>query len=117
MERAALAHAHRAKNVAGVSITYKRDTTSFAFIAWLATNTSARDGAEAIVPITSERDYMIMAMDLGELGVPQRGDRILQTINGEDREYEVTPPSNGDPCWTYQGNSESMFRVYTRRVD
>jgi hypothetical protein len=84
--------------------------------AWIGTNTTSRDGSDAIVPVSSDRDYLLYTMDLSTLGVPQRGDRITETINGTVCVYEAMPPDGQTACWAYQGHSQAMIRIYTKRV-
>ncbi len=116
-QRGALAHARFAKKVDGVEVIYRRDVMDRPLTAWIGTVSSTRSSESAIVPVTSDRDYLFQTTDLSEFGIPQRGDRIIETINGESCSYEVLPPDNGDPCWTYQGHSQAMIRVYTKRME
>ncbi len=110
------AHARFAKKADGVSVVYGRGLVTKSLTAWIGTNNFSRDQSTAIVPISSDRDYLLYTMDLGELGVPQRGDRITETINGVVCVYEATPTADGNPCWVYQGHSQAMTRIYTKRV-
>jgi len=76
------------------------------------------DGAGGVVRHVS-RDYLVRAadVDFGAGAVePARGDRIVQTIGGVERTFEVLGPGNDEPDWRYSDPSHVTVRLHTREV-
>lgn len=70
---------------------------------------------------TEARDYLILAADLvlpgAGLTLPQRGDRIRETIGtGAAVIYEVMAPGD-EPAWRYSDAYRQTLRIHTKQVD
>jgi hypothetical protein len=67
---------------------------------------------------SSSRDYLITAADLvfdSEQVEPAAGDRIIETLAGVDRAFEVMPQA-GAPAFAYSDQSNLTLRVHTKYV-
>lgn len=65
------------------------------------------------------QDWIVPAADLriaGELEEPARHDRIYETSGGVTREYEVLPPSDGEPPWRWSDPYRTLLRIHTKLV-
>lgn len=100
------------------SITYRRGSASVALTAVIGETQFVQEVDEAVIAQWRGRDYFIAVADLmlgGETVTPQSGDRITQTVNGTEKEYEVAGASP-EPCYRYTGPDEATFRVHTKQV-
>lgn len=106
----------RAAQVAGVSVTYTRGTTS-ATVAALVGRTvfaSQLDGGPRIE--FGDRDYLIEAADLTTFGEPQIGDRITEVVGSTTRVWEIKTPGTGEPAWRWSDPQHTRYRVHTTQV-
>ena len=68
---------------------------------------------------TESRDYLIAAADLvldGQRTEPQRGDRIVDTLNGQSITIEVLAPGD-EACFRYSDPFRITLRIHTKLVD
>jgi hypothetical protein len=75
-------------------------------------------GAGMVVQETS-RDYIIQVADLvlptaGQI-VPQRGDKITETIAGQSLIYEVLAPA-GQQVWRWGDDFGKTYQIHTKKV-
>jgi hypothetical protein len=64
------------------------------------------------------RDFIITAADLvldGDVVLPERGDRIKETVGSQTLVYEVVGPGN-EPCWRWSDPYRLALRVHTKQV-
>lgn len=61
------------------------------------------------------RDFLIDAAAIAVFGLPDRADRIDETINGVTVTYEVYAPA-GEPEWRWSGPDRTRFRIHTQRI-
>ena len=61
------------------------------------------------------RDFLIEAADLEEYGEPERGDRVMDTLNGKVELFEVMAPG-GEPHFRYSDPYRKVFRIHTKHV-
>ena len=61
------------------------------------------------------RDFLIEAADLEEFGEPERGDRVMDTLNGKVELFEVMSPG-GEPHFRYSDPYRKVFRIHTKHV-
>jgi len=61
------------------------------------------------------RDFLIEAADLEEFGEPERGDRVMDTLNGKVELFEVMAPG-GEPHFRYSDPYRKVFRIHTKHV-
>lgn len=83
-------------------------------------STPAEQEAEGgVVYRTELRDYLISSADLATDGLrfePKAGDLIIQTINEEERVFEVVSVG-GEPPFRYCDPGKARLRVHTKSVD
>lgn len=101
------------------SVVYRRGTDTVAVLATIGTTVfQIDDGAGGVLRIES-RDYLISAADLilsGGPVLPQRGDRIEESVDSEVFVYEVIRPGD-EPCWRWSDAYRQTVRVHTKQVD
>jgi hypothetical protein len=64
------------------------------------------------------RDFLIAVADLllsGSPAVPQRGDRIIETVGDATLTYEVLPQT-ALPPYRYSDQYRTLFRIHTKLV-
>lgn len=67
----------------------------------------------------SDRDYLIpaAALVIGAVQVlPQRGDRLAETLNGATQTFEIVTPDNGERAWRFADPQNTLLRVHVKRV-
>jgi len=77
------------------------------------------DGYGGVRMVWTDRDFLLAAQDLvlgGRPTLPERGDQILETVNGQTRTYEVMAPGN-EPEWRWSDPHRTMLRIHTKLVD
>ncbi len=114
---------HRAARASrGLAVTYCRgsgESELQASITAVPARNRVEMGDEFGMAVTSyERDWIVLATDLvlgDEQVLPERGDRILQTVDGSVQTYEVTPLAGQrhyQPC----DDQSRLLRVHTRHI-
>ena len=77
------------------------------------------DGYGGVRVTWTDRDFVIAAQDLilgGNVTLPQRGDRIEQTIDGVTHVFEVAAPG-GEPEWRWSDPHQIMLRIHTVKLE
>jgi len=108
-------------SAAGVTLIYSRGGTAGSVTGW--PGEEQRD--ETLQPTEGtrrnnrERDFLIAYdatwIDTG-LAEPAVGDRVSETINGEETVWEVKPRDT-EPAWRWSdATTRTRFRVHTRKV-
>ncbi|MCK6490709.1 MAG: hypothetical protein L6R48_20860 [Planctomycetes bacterium] len=59
------------------------------------------------------RDYLITAAHLVALGLPQRGDRVVEEAGGQRHTYEVLAPGR-EPPWRWSDPDRRTYRIHTK---
>lgn len=103
-----------ARSLAGVSVTYTRSGTTLTLTALAGRSVFELDRVDEIVHSSESRDYFFLTSEL-TLDPPQRGDRIVETVNGSTHTYEVYSPA-GLRHYRYADPNETVVRVHTKRV-
>ena len=100
----------------GEHIVYSRATLSATLIATIGRTAFESDNEFGVLRIES-RDYILTRsrLDAAGFGEPQRGDRITETINGEDVTYEVLDMAGVMP-WEYSDQGRTRVRIQTKRI-
>jgi hypothetical protein len=104
-------HAHMSH-----AVTYARGSTSVAINA-----TPGRTVLELVdqngFPLRIDaKDWLIRATDLGNLLLPEDGDRVTEIgTDGRSRTYEVMRVG-GEPCWRYADPNHATIRVHSKLV-
>lgn len=104
------------RQAAGVSIVIRRGGAESATIVAAVRQTDfVENASEGVAAASRFRTYLIGIADYAFEGTPDEprsGDRIVQTINGSEQEYEVTD----DPGWEFSDNGQSQYAVATTQV-
>lgn len=104
------------ERAAGVSVTYVRTGQSpIAMTAVVGRTVFASNMVNQAQVEFGDRDYLIKATDL-TLGEPQIGDRIHETIDGEQRIYEIMTPNTGEPAWRWSDPQHTVYRLHVKVV-
>jgi len=120
MARGATALVTRMKAAAGVSVTYTRGASSAALTPWVGRTLFARQPTDpgGAAAVWGDRDYLLAAADLtaAGFGLPQKGDRLTETLAGAPVTFEVVTPDTGEPAWRYADQTRLIYRLHVKRV-
>lgn len=94
---------------------WKRGANSSQFAATLGRSTFESAGQNGVTERWESRDYIVRVADL-PYGEPQRGDVIVEELNGESYFYEVAAP-RGVPLFHYADAFQNAIRVHTKQSD
>ena len=94
---------------------WKRGANSSQFVATLGRSTFESAGQNGVTERWESRDYIVRVADL-PYGEPQRGDVIVEELNGESYFYEVAAP-RGVPLFHYADAFQNAIRVHTKQSD
>lgn len=106
------------RQAAGVSIVYRRAGASVPLTAVPANSQFEEQTTEGVIARTKTRDYLIAVADLeleGEPIQPEPGDKVAETINGVDCEFEVVP-MNQQAGSIYSDRAQTQYRIHTVQV-
>ena len=107
------------RDVAGVSIIYARGSNQISLTAVPARSLLQSTDVESLVQVQfTTRDYVIVAAELvidSELTLPRKGDRITETIGGQNKTFEVLK-TDGDRFFSYCDDARSRIRVHTKET-
>lgn len=123
LDRGIQAHARRMKTGAGRCIVYQRQIGGILcavnMIAWPGESKFERTNEEQLVTvIVADRCYLFPTADLflnGANVLPEKGDRIVETIDGQLFTFEVMFDQNR-PVWEFNDLTRQILRVWTKRV-
>lgn len=116
MQRSATWISDRMQAVAGRTITYIRGpATSVTAVGVPVEERYKTVGDDGCLTWFHSTDWCIAAADLDEL-TPRPGDRISETLNGDERVYEVLPISDAEPCFKPTDTSGIRVTVHTKRI-
>lgn len=105
---------------ASQQVVYRRGTESVTVNAVVGKSLLKLDDGYGGVRVTwTDRDFVIAAQDLilgGNVTLPQRGDRIEQTIDGVTHVFEVAAPG-GEPEWRWSDPHQIMLRIHTVKLE
>jgi hypothetical protein len=100
-------------------VTYVRDAATVELLATPGRTTFEQVSEFGVVTRIEAHDWLIAAADLvldGQCVLPQAGDRIRESANGQVQVYEVLAPG-GEPPYRYSEVSRHTLRIHTKRVD
>jgi hypothetical protein len=105
---------------AGGPVAYTRGAVTLDVTAWVGRTVYAQlpGAGTAVAVVYGERDYLFPAAALAGLDPPEprKGDRIEETIDGEDLTFEVLPGPAGEPAWRYSDPGRTLVRVHCKKV-
>ena len=98
-------------------LTYTRGSTAYAIrgLAGRSLISAAQPGSTAAILQYTDRDYLILALELDAhgLGEPQIGDRITEVIGGMPATFQVSRHPNNRLAWQWSDPDRLTYRVYT----
>ena len=101
------------------SVTYVRGSDSVELDAAVGKTVFEVDNGTAVLEKFESRDFLVRAGDLvldGQRALPERGDRVRETVAGTVYVYEVMAPGR-EPCWRYSDPYRRALRIHTKLVD
>jgi len=99
-------------------VTYRRGVDSVSVQATVGRTVFEQDDGSGVIVRTEIRDYLIDTVDLvlaGQPALPERGDRIEETVGGKKFTYEVMPLGT-EPHWRYSDPYRKTLRVHTKHI-
>lgn len=106
-----LRHYERMRGARPASITYTRGATSLSIVAIVGRTAFVTNAPNKARLEWGERDYLIIATDLGALGAPAEGDRIVEVLNEVSVTFEAMAP-NGEPAARWADPYRVAYRVH-----
>lgn len=103
------------KASAGTLCAYKRGSNTAQFTASISRSTFEAQGAGGVVESWESRDYLAKTDEL-PYGIPQRGDIVIEELDGVATFYEVTSP-RGVPVYHWADAWQTVIRIHTKQVD
>jgi len=100
---------------AGTTCAYKRGANTSQFVASIGRSVFEAQNSSGVVEAWESRDYIVSVSAL-PYGEPQRGDIILEELDGVSTLYEVSTP-RGVPLFHYADAFRSMVRIHTKQID
>lgn len=106
--------AHAARQVV-----YRRNVTSVSLPATVGqTLLKLTDQYGAVRMVWTDCDFLVRASLLTAGGIslpPQRGDQVIDTVDGAAWVYEVSAPA-GEPHWKPQDGNRDLIRLHAKKV-
>lgn len=99
-------------------VTYQRGTDSVTLSATLGRTEYEQADESGLVMLFQSRDYLVRTADLILSSVaimPEPGDRIVETVAGQDFVYEVAPLPSG-AHYKFCDSYRLMLRIHTKQV-
>jgi len=111
--------AEQLKAHASRTVVYRRGTDEVTVQALVGrTLLKLDDGYGGVRMEWTDRDFVIAADDLvlgGEKTLPQRGDQVRETVDGQALVYEVLAPGS-EPEWRWSDPHRRLLRIHTKQV-
>lgn len=107
--------ANQLKASAGTPCAYKRGGNTAQFTASISRSTFESQGQGGVIEAWESRDYLAKTDEL-PYGIPQRGDLVIEELDGVATFYEVTAP-RGVPVFHYADAFQTVIRIHTKQVD
>lgn len=103
---------------ASVDVTLRRGGASTETTAVPGATEFIEEQGEQVIGRTRSRDYLIDIANYAfedQPTKPEAGDRIIETINGRECEFEVCG-RGGEPPFIYSDRGRTQYRVHTVQV-
>jgi len=100
------------------TVTYCRGQAEVSCPATVGRTTFEVEDSTGGVERFEARDFIITAADLvldGVVALPERGDRIRETVGEATLVYEVVSPGQ-EPCWRWSDPYRLALRIHTKQV-
>ncbi|MBA2480462.1 MAG: hypothetical protein H0V44_07350 [Planctomycetes bacterium] len=69
--------------------------------------------AGGVVERIEARDFLLAISELGALGLPQRGDQVIEDGDGLRHHHEVLAPGR-EPHWRWSDPHRRVLRIHTK---
>jgi hypothetical protein len=102
------------KKSAGTAVVYTRGSLSATITATVGRSQFEAQTSSGVVESWESRDFILQTSDL-PFGVPQRGDRFVETLNGTATTFECVTPQ-GVPLFRYADPFHLSVRIHCTRV-
>lgn len=108
------------QEAAGVTVVYRRagqPDLILEDVAWVGRTlfSVAQPGTGGNRVVWGERDYLVPAAAIAALGEPERGDRIAETLAGDEVTFEAIPPA-GEPVWRWSDEGRTVYRIHCKEA-
>ncbi|HET6442443.1 MAG TPA: hypothetical protein VFH53_08705 [Phycisphaerae bacterium] len=110
------------KGAEGRSVLYRRGEAEVTILSWKSFRAGEVDDGTGVIVVYESWDWFIQAADLGDLGVPQPGDRLIDAdpsaspaVEAGGRVYEVAAPP-GMKEFQVAGPAGMLLRVHTKQL-
>jgi hypothetical protein len=100
---------------AGRQVRYVRGSSSSAITATVGRSMFEAANQSGVLEQWESRDFVVTTTAF-PFGVPQRHDRVVDTLGGSDVTYEVSSP-RGVPVWHYGDGFRATMRIHTKAID
>lgn len=99
---------------AGIAMTYQRGGDSQSVTAVRSSRAEIVNDENGI-PVQTRRHALVISAS--ELGFePRAGDRITESIGGVDVTWEVLPPAEGEPSFTWWDRAQTAYLIDVTQV-
>jgi hypothetical protein len=99
-------------------VSYQRGALSATLLATIGRTVFELQDAKGFIQKTESRDYLITTSDLvlaGQTVLPERGDKIVETVGNQTFTYEVLAPGR-EPVWRFSDPFRTQLRIHTKHV-
>jgi hypothetical protein len=96
-------------------VLYRRGAVAVTAQATVGKTTFEVVTAGGILERIESRDFLITAADLAVLGLPQRGDRVVEVRGDQTHTYEVLAPGR-EPHWRWSDPGHRCLRIHTKHL-
>ena len=100
-------------------VTYRRGDDSIEVLATVGKTVFRLDDGYGGLIREVSRDYLISSAELiiaDEKVLPQKGDQIIEIINGQTVTHEVMAPGGDEPDWKFADPGQLTLRIHTKEI-
>lgn len=100
---------------ASVTVGYRRGANTSTLVATIGRSTFEAVNQSGVPEAWESRDYVVQTAQL-PYGEPQRGDLVVETVDGVERLYQVASP-RGVPVFHWGDAFQATIRIHTKELD
>ncbi len=100
---------------ASVTVGYRRGANTSTLVATIGRSTFEAVSQSGVPEAWESRDYVVQTAQL-PYGEPQRGDLVVETVDGVERLYQVASP-RGVPVFHWGDAFQATIRIHTKQLD
>jgi len=98
---------------ASETVVYRRGEATTSIRVSIGNSDKLVDQSEGLIITYSDRDYIIKKSEL-PYAEPELGDRVIQTIDGVEYQFEIIQPNNNDNAWRWSDHFQTAYRIHTK---